>query len=123
MSTTVKSRILSQYTILAATPAYNMAETAKVALLGSVAALSLSILRCIELENLIQYTTVAASTVEEIAGAFQIPFLTSATALTLSILQIVEAVRSNRDEWISMVLAPRLEEDKFSVNSGTFCMR
>ncbi|KAJ7262875.1 P-loop containing nucleoside triphosphate hydrolase protein [Mycena rebaudengoi] len=57
----------------------------------------------IQLENLIQYTTVAATTVEEIAGAFEIPFLTSATALTLSILECVEAVRSNRDEWMTMV--------------------
>ncbi|KAJ7252166.1 hypothetical protein C8J57DRAFT_1718391 [Mycena rebaudengoi] len=57
----------------------------------------------IKLENLIQYTMVAASTVEEIAGSFQVPFLTSATALTLSILKCVEAVRSNRDEWMTMV--------------------
>ncbi|KAJ7288595.1 hypothetical protein C8J57DRAFT_1642642 [Mycena rebaudengoi] len=56
-----------------------------------------------QLENIIQYTTVAVNTVDGIAGSFQIPFLSSATALTLSILKCVEAVRSNRDEWKTMV--------------------
>jgi hypothetical protein len=60
MPTTANFKNLIQYTSLAATTAKNIAEAAKVPFLGSTAALSLSILRCIEVSRfqpLEQYIT------------------------------------------------------------------
>jgi hypothetical protein len=48
MPTTANGKNIIQYTILAATTANNIAETAKVPFLGSTVALTLSILKCIE---------------------------------------------------------------------------
>ncbi|KAJ7246479.1 hypothetical protein C8J57DRAFT_727815 [Mycena rebaudengoi] len=52
MATTAKFSNLIQYTILAATTAKNIAETAKVPFLGSTSALCLSITKCIETTKL-----------------------------------------------------------------------
>ncbi|KAJ7267086.1 P-loop containing nucleoside triphosphate hydrolase protein [Mycena rebaudengoi] len=52
MPTTANGKNIIQYTILAATTAKNIAETAKVPFLGSTVALTLSILKCIEATRL-----------------------------------------------------------------------
>jgi hypothetical protein len=51
LTTTAKLTNLVQYTILAATTAKNIAETAKVPFLGTTAALSLSITKSVEVSQ------------------------------------------------------------------------